>query len=32
LTPQETLAVLRSTTAFEYRETDDGVLIVSNAR
>ena len=29
LTPQETLAVLRSTTAFEFSETDDGLLIVS---
>lgn len=32
LTPKETLAVLRSTTAFEYRETDDGLLVVSSTR
>jgi ferric-dicitrate binding protein FerR (iron transport regulator) len=32
LTPQETLAVLRSTTAFEYSETDDGLLVVSSTR
>jgi ferric-dicitrate binding protein FerR (iron transport regulator) len=32
LTPQETLAVLRSTTGFEYRETNDGLLVVSATR
>ena len=32
LTPEETLGVLRSTTAFEYRETDDGLLVVSSNR
>jgi hypothetical protein len=32
LTPRETLTALRVTTAFEYDETDDGLLIVSSNR
>jgi ferric-dicitrate binding protein FerR (iron transport regulator) len=32
LTPQETLAVLRSTTAFEYRHTDSGLLVAGSDR
>jgi ferric-dicitrate binding protein FerR (iron transport regulator) len=32
LTPQEALAVLRSTTAFEYRDTDSGLLVARNGR
>jgi ferric-dicitrate binding protein FerR (iron transport regulator) len=32
LTPQEALAALRSTTAFEYRDTDSGLLVASADR
>jgi ferric-dicitrate binding protein FerR (iron transport regulator) len=32
LTPQETIAVLRSTTAFEYRDTDSGLLVAGSDR
>lgn len=32
LNPQETVAVLRSTTAFEYRDTDSGLLVVNAGR